>query len=73
MATTIQKQIINNPVEGVWLSVVEHLEQISSLFWFLLCLSLFVILGPFAAPVAVVALFKLGLDENDLEEPESIA
>jgi hypothetical protein len=71
MASTIQKQLIDRPIDSSWQSVVELFERVSDWFWFLLSLSLFVVLGPFAAPVALIALTKLGLEENDLQEPES--
>lgn len=72
MASTIQKQHIDRPIEVSWQSVVELFELVSGWFWFLLSLSLFVVLGPFAAPVAIIAVAKLGMEENDLQEPESI-
>jgi hypothetical protein len=47
-------------------------ERLSECFWFLLSLVLFVILGPFSGPVALIVLFKLGLEESVQAEPESI-
>ncbi len=72
MASTIQKQLIDRPIENLWQSVAELFELVSGWFWFLLSLSLFVVLGPFAAPVALIGLVKLGMEDNDLQEPESI-
>lgn len=72
MASTLQKQLIDRPIEGFWQSVVELFELASGWFWFLLSLTLFVVLGPFAAPVALIALVNLGLQDNDLQEPESV-
>lgn len=73
MATTLQKQVIGRPVESVWHSLWRLAEQVSEWFWFLLSFSLFVVLGPFSAPIALIAIFKLGLEKNDHQEPESIS
>jgi hypothetical protein len=73
MATTLHKQVIARPVEGVWRSLWSLTEQVSEWFWFLLSFTLFVVLGPFSAPIALIALFKLGLEDNDHPEPESIS
>ena len=72
MATTLQKQVIGRPAESVWRSLWNLTEQVSEWFWFLLSFALFVVLGPFSAPIALIALFKLGLEDNDHREPESI-
>jgi len=47
-------------------------ERVSECLWFLLSLVLFVVLGPFSGPVALIVLFKLGLEESVHAEPESI-
>ena len=73
MATTLHKQVIGRPVEGVWHSLLSLTEQVSEWFWFLLSFVLFVVLGPFSAPIALIAIFKLGLEDNDQTEPESIS
>jgi hypothetical protein len=73
MATTLHKQVIGRPVEGVWHSLLSLTEQVSEWFWFLLSFALFVVLGPFSAPIALIAIFKLGLEDNDQTEPESIS
>lgn len=72
MATTIQKQLIDSPDVGGFQSFLEMYEVVSCWFWFLLSLTLFVILGPFATPIALITLAKLGLGEKDLQEPEHI-
>lgn len=69
MATTAQKQVINRPVEGLWQSLCDRSEQISEWFWFMLSFLLFVLLGPFSAPIALIAIFKLGLEDNEHQEP----
>jgi hypothetical protein len=73
MATTLHKQVIGQPSESVWRSLWSLTERVSEWFWFLLSFALFVVLGPFSAPIALIALFKLGLEDNDHPEPESIS
>ncbi len=78
MATTLQKQIIgqsviSQPVENVWHNLRSLVEQGSEWFWFLLSFALFLVLGPFSAPIALMAIFKLGLEDNNHTEPESIS
>lgn len=73
MATTLHKQAIDQPVESVYHSLCTFFDQLSEWFWFLLSFVLFVVLGPFSAPIALIALFKLGLEDNDHPEPESIS
>ncbi len=73
MATTLHKQVIGRPDERVWNRLRSAADQVSEWFWFLLSFTLFVMLGPFSAPIALIAIFKLGLEENDHREPESIS
>jgi hypothetical protein len=73
MATTLHKQEIVRSAESVWRSVWNLTEKVSEWFWFLLSFTLFVVLGPFSAPIALIAIFKLGLEDNDHREPESIS
>lgn len=73
MATTLHKRIMNRPDESVWNSLAPVAAMVCEWFWFLLSFVLFVVLGPFSAPIALIAIFKLGLEENDHREPESIS
>ena len=73
MATTMHKQVIGRPGESAWHSLWRLAEQVSEWFWFLLSFTLFVVLGPFSAPIALIALLKLGWEDNDHQEPESIS
>lgn len=73
MATTLNKQVISRPAEGVWHSLWSLAEKLSEWFWFLLSFVLFVVLGPFSAPIALMAIFKLGLEDNSQTEPESVS
>lgn len=48
-------------------------EKISEVFWCTTCLILFMILGPFAAPIVLAFMFsKHALNENAIE-PEPVA
>jgi hypothetical protein len=48
------------------------MSKLSEVVWFLLSFCLFIILGPFAAPVALVTVLTCGKGERDrLQEPES--
>ncbi|MGB3211601.1 MAG: hypothetical protein WBB19_12925 [Desulforhopalus sp.] len=73
MATALHKQIIDRPTGISCLSLFGLIEQVSEWFWFLLSFVLFVVLGPFSAPIVLIALIKLGLEENDHPEPEPIS
>lgn len=51
--------------------VVSHKHQLAEACWFSVALVLFLLLGPFAAPVVVLALFNLPAEERGASEPES--
>lgn len=73
MANILHKQAIDRPVESVFQSLCIVVDQLSEWFWFLLSFVLFIALGPFSAPIVIIALFKLGLEDNDNREPESVS
>jgi len=73
MATTAQKQVLGRPTDGVWQILCGVSEKLSEWFWFTLSFCLFVLLGPFSAPIALIAIFKLGLEDNEHREPKSIS
>jgi|GEM_PF-1293466 len=73
MATTLHKQLIDRPTDSTWNCLGDLIEQKSEWFWFLLSFILFVVMGPFSAPVVLLALIKLGLEDNDHREPEAIS
>jgi hypothetical protein len=73
MATTMHKQVIDRPVDNAVHSLLNLAEKISEWFWIVLSFSLFVVLGPFSAPVVLIVLCKLGLEASDNVEPESIS
>lgn len=47
-------------------------EKVVEAFWFTLCLSLFVILGPFSAPIVLGFLFFNNHLSSESMEPESL-
>ena len=47
-------------------------ERVSSVFWFSVCLVLFMVLGPFAAPIALGFLFSKHMLNEEMTEPESL-
>ncbi len=47
-------------------------EKIAEGFWFTLCLTLFLILGPFSAPIVLAFLFFNNDLNNEMQEPESL-
>ena len=47
-------------------------RQVAEICWFVLALMLFMVLGPFAAPVAVIGLIGLPPEERGEAEPEMI-
>jgi len=71
MSTTLSKQVfsVSNGISGCNFAAIG--EKITELFWFSLSLVLFLVLGPFAAPVVLIVLFKLGMEECDAREPEA--
>lgn len=73
MAATLQKEGIGRSVESVFYSLRVLVEHVSEWFWFVLSFVLFVALGPFSAPIVLIALVKLGMEDNDHREPESIS
>ncbi len=73
MATTMHKQVIDRPVDNAVQSLLNLAEKVSEWFWIVLSFSLFVVLGPFSAPIVLIVLCKLGLEASDNVEPESIS
>jgi len=47
-------------------------ERIVEGFWFSLCLALFIVLGPFSAPIVLAYLFFNNDMSGDMQEPESL-
>ncbi len=47
-------------------------EKLVEGFWFMTCLALFMVLGPFAAPIALGFIFSNNAFKSDLAEPEPL-
>jgi hypothetical protein len=47
-------------------------EKIVEGFWFSVCLLLFIVLGPFSAPIVLAFLFFNNHLNSDMQEPESL-
>lgn len=47
-------------------------ERVSEGFWFTLCLALFMILGPFAAPIVLCFMFSRSMTGVEMQEPEAV-
>lgn len=68
MATLIeQKRILHLPRIHIG---QKEIAALSEKFWLGLSLILFMVLGPFAAPIALGALFTIDPAERGSEEPE---
>ena len=52
--------------------LISHKRQIAEVCWFIVSLVMFLLLGPFAAPIVVLALFNLPAEERGASEPESL-
>lgn len=47
-------------------------ERLAEAFWFTLCLVLFMILGPFSAPIVLCYMFSKSMTGVEMQEPEAI-
>ena len=72
MATILQTRKRKSPINVSAKGLRIWTERMRDYFWFLLSLVLFIVLGPFSGPVALIVLCKLGLEESVCAEPESI-
>ncbi len=72
MATTLRNWNSKSPMNVTAKGLKTWKERTSECFWFLLSLVLFVVLGPFSGPVALIVLCRLGLEESVHTEPEPI-
>lgn len=71
MATTVlSKHVYAGSPEDV--GAASGLRRISEWFWFLVSFLLFLVLGPFSAPVVLMVLARLGIEDNNCKEPRSI-
>lgn len=72
MVTTLPNRTSESSMNVSSEGVRTWTERLREYFWFLLSLVLFIVLGPFSGPIALIVLCKLGLEENTHAEPESI-
>lgn len=74
MESTTTKQTIVNSSTPFQSGVNGRTEKVLELVWCLLCFLLFIILGPFSAPVVLIALAKFGVEQRgQLSEPVSVS
>lgn len=71
MATTFtqtqtDRSIIGSSISWSWL------DKVSEVFWFSLCLMLFMVLGPFSAPIVLGYIFFGKISEQKLTEPDPV-
>lgn len=66
MLSTAKKAHLYVKLQG-WLA---QLPDMSEIFWFSVCLLLFMILGPFAAPFALFAIMNLDSEYRGNATPE---
>jgi len=57
----------------LWLEPAEKQSKVAEACWFVLTLVLFVIMGPFAAPVALFAVLGLPAEQRGESEPELLS
>lgn len=72
MVATMCREVIVRPIGVLFQNLSVLCENGEEWFWFTLCLFLFLILGPFSAPIVLLVLFKLGLEAENQPEPESV-
>jgi hypothetical protein len=57
-------------IQDIGHTIKNHSEQLSEGFWFTAAFILFLLLGPFSAPIAVIAIFSLRKNKGSMVEPE---
>lgn len=73
MAITISKEAMSNESCPISFNLTDLWEKVGGVIWFILSLILFVVLGPFSAPIVLIALLQLGCEDNDHASPQSVA
>ena len=72
MAITLSKQAMNTHSKPISINASDMVEKVVGVIGFFVSFLLFIILGPFSAPIALIALLQLGCEDRDLQSPESI-
>lgn len=62
----LDRSIIGSSISWSWL------DKVSEYFWLSLCLALFMVLGPFSAPIVLGYIFFGRLNDQELTEPDPI-
>jgi len=71
MAITLSKQAMNTHSKPISINPGDKVERVLGVIWFFVSFLLFIILGPFSAPIALIALLQLGCEDRELPSPES--
>lgn len=71
MITTAEYRNHTLPSQGQIQQIIHSLPHLSEIFWFLLSFVLFVIMGPFAAPIALFVVCTAE-GKDGAVEPEAI-
>lgn len=72
MITTTEYRQLAVPVRERLHQVFDSLPPLSEICWFLVALVLFMVLGPFAAPIALLAIFRLDPEHRGWREPDAV-
>lgn len=72
MALTLTKQTLDANSKPISLIHGNIFEKIIEAIWLFIAFTLFIVLGPFSAPIALIALLQLGCEDNDQQCPDSI-
>lgn len=70
MAAIVQQKSILRTTRENLHAVEQRFAPAIEYIWFLVAFGLFVILGPFAAPAAIIVLFTMDDDQRGSNEPE---
>lgn len=73
MAISIFKDAMNNEDKSLSCILTGLLKKMGEMVWFFLSMILFVVLGPFSAPIALLALLQLGYEDHNQISPKSVA
>jgi len=73
MAISISKEAMSSESHPISFNLTGIWEKFGGIVWFLLSLILFVVLGPFSAPIVLIALLQLGCEDSDHASPKSVA
>lgn len=72
MAISISKEAMNNQGSHLSFTYASIFGKFAEMMWFFLSFLLFIVLGPFSAPIALIALFQLGCEDGDQPSPKPL-